>query len=114
MGFSGRGEGGGHLGFPDYAGGPRNIGGFGGASNPAVITSTTVEVVVPRSVIPAIYGEGGGCLRQICEISDAKVTINDPKPGATESVIIISGTPEQTNAAQSLIQAFVMVETEGA
>lgn len=113
-GSQGRGEGGGHLGFPDYAGGPRNIGGFGGASNPAVITSTTVEVVVPRSVIPAIYGEGGGCLRQICEISDAKVTINDPKPGATESVIIISGTPEQTNAAQSLIQAFVMVETEGA
>lgn len=113
-GSQGRGEGGGHLGFPDYAGGPRNIGGFGGGSNPAVITSTTVEVVVPRSVIPAIYGEGGGCLRQICEISDAKVTINDPKPGATETVIIISGTPEQTNAAQSLIQAFVMVETEGA
>lgn len=33
-----------------------------------MITSTTVEVVVPRSVIPAIYGEGGGCLRQICEV----------------------------------------------
>ncbi|XP_060199218.1 KH domain-containing protein HEN4-like isoform X2 [Lycium barbarum] len=110
----GLGEGGGQHGFPDYAGGPRSIGGFGGGSHPAVITSTTVEVVVPRSVVPAIYGEGGGCLRQICEISDAKVTINDPKPGATETVIIISGTPEQTNAAQSLIQAFVMVETEAA
>ncbi|CAN4092253.1 unnamed protein product [Withania somnifera] len=112
-GSQGRGEGGGQLGFPDYAGGPRNIGGFGGG-HPAVITNTTVEVVVPRSVVPAIYGEGGGCLRQICEISDAKVTINDPKRGATETVIIISGTPEQTNAAQSLIQAFVMVETEAA
>ncbi|XP_075088766.1 RNA-binding KH domain-containing protein RCF3-like [Nicotiana tabacum] len=110
-GSQGRGEGGG---FPDYVGGPRSIGRFGGGSHPAVITSTTVEVVVPRSVVPAIYGEGGGCLRQICEISDAKVTINDPKPGATETVIIISGTPEQTNAAQSLIQAFVMVETEAA
>lgn len=113
-GSQGRGEGGGQLGFPDYAGGPRNIGGFGGGSHPAVITNTTVEVVVPRSVVPAIYGDGGGCLRQICEISDAKVIINDPKPGATETVIIISGTPEQTNAAQSLIQAFVMVETEAA
>ncbi|MCD7467371.1 hypothetical protein HAX54_004781 [Datura stramonium] len=113
-GSQGLGEGGGQLGFPDYAGGPRSIGSFGGGSNPAVITNTTVEVVVPRSVVPAIYGEGGGCLRQICEISDAKVTINDPKPGAAETVIIISGTPEQTNAAQSLIQAFVMVETQAA
>lgn len=109
----GLGEGRGQLSFPDYAGG-RNIGGFGGGSHPAVITNTTVEVVVPRSVVPAIYGIGGGCLRQICEISDAKVTINDSKPGATDTVIIISGTPEQTNAAQSLIQAFVMVETEAA
>lgn len=46
------------------------------------------------------------------QISDAKITINDPKPGATETMIIIYGTPEQTNAAQSLIQAFVISETE--
>lgn len=110
----GLGEGRGHLSFPDYAGGPRNIGGFGGGSHPAVITNTTLEVVVPRSVVPAIYGIGGGCLREICEISDAKITINDSKPGATDTVIIISGTPEQTNAAQSLIQAFVIIETETA
>lgn len=35
---------------------------------PAIITSTTIEVVVPRSVVPAIYGEDGGCLRQIREV----------------------------------------------
>lgn len=46
------------------------------------------------------------------QISDAKITITEPKPGATETVIIISGTPEQTHAAQSLIQAFVVSETE--
>ena len=46
------------------------------------------------------------------QISDAKITINEPKPGAAETVIIISGTPEQTHAAQSLIQAFVMSERE--
>ncbi|KAK4428723.1 RNA-binding KH domain-containing protein RCF3 [Sesamum alatum] len=106
-------EGPGSMGFPDYSGAPqRRLGGFGGGNQPAIITSTTVEVVVPRFVVPAIYGEDGGCLRQIREISDAKITITDPKPGATETVIIISGTPEQTNAAQSLIQAFVMSETE--
>lgn len=46
------------------------------------------------------------------QISDAKITINEPKPGAAETVIIISGTPEQTHAAQSLIQAFVMSEKD--
>ncbi|GAA0139076.1 RNA metabolism protein [Lithospermum erythrorhizon] len=106
-------DGDGPMGFPDYRRAPaRRIGGFGGENHPATITSTTMEVVVPYSVVPAIYGEGGGCLRQIREISDAKITIADTKPGATETVIIISGTPEQTNAAQSLIQAFVISETE--
>ncbi|PSS17318.1 KH domain-containing protein [Actinidia chinensis var. chinensis] len=106
-------EGGGPLGLPDYTGAPqRRIGGFGGGSHLAIITNTTVEVVVPRSIVPVIYGEDGGCLKQIREISDAKITITDPKPGATETMIIISGTPEQTHAAQSLIQAFVLSETE--
>ncbi|CAA0806819.1 RNA-binding KH domain-containing protein [Striga hermonthica] len=106
-------EGAGPMGFPDYPGAPhRRFGGFPGGHQPAVITNTAVEVVVPRFVVPAIYGEDGGCLRQIREISDANVTIMDPKPGAEETLIKISGTPEQTNAAQSLIQAFVISETE--
>ncbi|GER30018.1 xylulose kinase, partial [Striga asiatica] len=100
-------EGPGPMGFPDYPGPPhRRFGGFPGGNQPAVITNTAVEVVVPRFVVPAIYGEDGGCLRQIREISEANVTIMDPKPGAEETLIKISGTPEQTNAAQSLIQAF--------
>ncbi|KDP41552.1 hypothetical protein JCGZ_15959 [Jatropha curcas] len=108
-------EGGAPMGLPDF-GGPaqRRISGFGGVNHPAVITSTTVEVVVPRSVVPAIYGEDGTCLKQIRQISDAKITITEPKPGAAETVVIISGTPEQTHAAQSLIQAFVMSERESA
>ncbi|KAM7516917.1 hypothetical protein LguiA_006500 [Lonicera macranthoides] len=107
-------EGGGPMGLPDFGGPPqRRIGGFGGGAHPAIITNTTVEVVVPRSVVPVIYGEDGGCLKQIREISDAKITITDPQPGATETMIIISGTPEQTHAAQSLIQAFVISESEG-
>ncbi|GAV69713.1 KH_1 domain-containing protein [Cephalotus follicularis] len=105
-------EGGGPLGLPEFSGPPhRRILGFGG-SQPAIITSTTVEVVVPSSLVPTIYGEDGGCLKQIRQISDAKITITEPNPGAAETVIIISGTPEQTHAAQSLIQAFVMSEKE--
>ncbi|GKV33499.1 hypothetical protein SLEP1_g42004 [Rubroshorea leprosula] len=105
--------GGGPMGFSDFTGVPhRRSLGFGGGSQPAIITSTTVEVVVPRSLVPIIHGEDGACLQQIHEISDAKIIITDPKPGAAETVIIISGTPEQTHAAQSLIQAFVMSERE--
>ncbi|KAI4337543.1 hypothetical protein L6164_015946 [Bauhinia variegata] len=106
-------EGGGPMGFPDFAGGPaRRISGFVGGSHQPIITSTTIEVVVPCTVVPEIYGEDGECLKQIRQISDAKVTITESKPGAVETTIIISGTPEQTHAAQSLIQAFVMCERE--
>ncbi|KAF2324206.1 hypothetical protein GH714_010007 [Hevea brasiliensis] len=106
-------EGGPPVGMPDFGGPPqRRFSGFGGVNHPAVITSTTVEVSVPHSMVPVIYGEDGSCLKQIHQISDAKITITEPKPGATETLIIISGTPEQTHAAQSLIQAFVMNERE--
>ncbi|KAK7410411.1 hypothetical protein VNO78_01176 [Psophocarpus tetragonolobus] len=105
-------EGGAPIGLPDIPGGPpRRISGFAGGGQP-IITSTTVEVVVPRALVPVIYGEDGECLKQILQISDANITITDPKPGAVETKIIISGTPEQTHAAQSLIQAFVMSERE--
>ncbi|KAJ9186884.1 hypothetical protein P3X46_002409 [Hevea brasiliensis] len=106
-------EGGPPVGMPDFGGPPqRRFSGFGEVNHPAVITSTTVEVSVPHSMVPVIYGEDGSCLKQIHQISDAKITITEPKPGATETLIIISGTPEQTHAAQSLIQAFVMNERE--
>ncbi|URE08249.1 KH domain [Musa troglodytarum] len=102
---------GGPMPLPDYPGGvpQRRMGGFASGSQPVPITS--VDVVVPRSLVPSIYGEDGGCLRHIREISEAKITITEPRPEATETVIIISGTPEQTHAAQSLIQAFVLSET---
>ncbi|KAL8490304.1 hypothetical protein ACS0TY_025513 [Phlomoides rotata] len=106
----------GPMGYPDnYPGGPqRRFGGFAGGNQPTLVTNTTMEVVVPRFVVPAIIGEDGACLEQVLEVSEAKITITDPKPGASETKIIISGTPDQAYAAQSLIQAFVILETGGA
>ncbi|KAH9625974.1 hypothetical protein KSS87_022374 [Heliosperma pusillum] len=104
----------GDMGLLDY-GGPhqRRLSEFRGGSQQTFITNTTVEVVVPSSLIPSICGEDGGCLRQIRQISEARIVINEPRrAGAPETLIIISGTPEQTHAAQSLIQAFVMLENE--
>lgn len=37
-------------------------------NQPAIITSTTVEVVVPRSLVPIIQGEDGACLKQIRQV----------------------------------------------
>ncbi|KAL9238037.1 hypothetical protein vseg_012516 [Gypsophila vaccaria] len=104
---------GGPNGLLDYGGPHRGrMFGFGGENQQAIITNTTIEVVVPSSLIPSICGEDGGCLRQIRQISEARIIIDDLRPGSPETLIIISGTPEQTHAAQSLIQAFVMLESE--
>lgn len=40
---------------------------YRGSQHP-VITNTTVEVVVPSSLVPSIYGEDGGCLRQMRQV----------------------------------------------
>ncbi|OUZ99752.1 K Homology domain [Macleaya cordata] len=77
-------------------------------SKSAVVTNTTVEIVVPAHVLGSIYGENGSNLSRLRQISGAKVTVNDPRPGTDEGMVIISGTPDQTQAAQSLLQAFII------
>lgn len=42
-----------------------------------IITSTTVEVVVPRAVVPVIYGEDGECLKQILQVNPLHLIIYD-------------------------------------
>ncbi|KAL6012805.1 hypothetical protein ACLOJK_003294 [Asimina triloba] len=105
-------DGGGPIGV-EYIGGAHQgrVGGIEGGNQPAVLTNNTVEVVVPKELVPSIYGEDGVCLEQIREISGAKITMTESIPEATETVIIISGTPEQMHAAQCLLQAFVMSGT---
>lgn len=44
-------------------------------SQQPIITSTTVEVVVPRTLVPVIYGEDGECLKQIRQVSFLSVVL---------------------------------------
>lgn len=76
-----------------------------GRSTSGLITKTTVEVVVPQHVIASLLGKSGTGLSQIRQISGAKVNLLDVRPGSSEGVVEISGTPEQTHAAQCLIEA---------
>ncbi|KAK6940313.1 K Homology domain, type 1, partial [Dillenia turbinata] len=64
-GLQGSAEGGGLRGLSEYAGIPqRRPTGFGGGQ-PAIITNTTVEVVVPCSVVPVLEREDGRCLKEV-------------------------------------------------
>ncbi|KAK9229810.1 hypothetical protein WN944_022776 [Citrus x changshan-huyou] len=74
----------------------------------AILTSTTVEVVIPQLYMAHVYGEYNSNLSHIRQISGANVVVNDPKPGATEGVVMVSGTSDQMRAAQSLIHAFIL------
>lgn len=74
----------------------------------ALVTKTTMEVVIPAHAITAIIGDGGSKIVRIRQISGAKVDLLDVRSGASEGVVKISGTPEQTQAAQNLLQELIL------
>ncbi|RVW42732.1 KH domain-containing protein HEN4 [Vitis vinifera] len=82
----------------------------GSGSQAPNITATTVEVAVPQALLSHVYGENNSNLNQIRQISGARVVIQDPRTGSSEGVVVVSGTPDQTRAAQSLVQAFILSE----
>ncbi|KAI3702237.1 hypothetical protein L6452_27966 [Arctium lappa] len=84
--------------------------GRGGRS--AIVTNTTVEIVVPENVIGSIYGENGSNLTRLRQISGAKVVVHEPGSGTTDHTVIISGTPDETQSAQSLLQAFILADQQ--
>ncbi|XP_059640671.1 KH domain-containing protein HEN4 [Cornus florida] len=99
-----------HRGNADVGGGLASTSGPIGRNQASIAASTSVEVVIPRSLLSHVYGENNGNLGQIRQISGAKVVVQDPRAGATEGLVVLSGTPDQTRAAQSLIQAFILAE----
>ncbi|TYH33410.1 hypothetical protein ES332_D13G057400v1 [Gossypium tomentosum] len=81
---------------------------LGSGNKSAVVTNTTVEIRVPENVIDSVYGENGRNLARLREISGAKVIVHEPQIGTSDRIVVISGTPDQTQAAQSLLQAFIL------
>lgn len=80
--------------------------GFSGGF-PKNVSATTVEVTIPKNAVGSVLGKRGSNIQHIREISGAKVKLHDSQSGASDRVIEISGTPEQTHAAKSLLQAFI-------
>ncbi|KAJ7968311.1 KH domain-containing protein family [Quillaja saponaria] len=81
---------------------------LGSGNKTAIVTNTTLEIVVPENVIGSVYGDGGTNLARLRQISGAKVVVHEPLPGLSDMIIVISGTPDETQAAQSLLQAFIL------
>eukprot|EP01018_Ginkgo_biloba_P015851 Gb_38220 [translate_table: standard] len=78
-----------------------------GRSAAGLVTKTTVEVVIPEHAIAALIGNSQNNIAQISEMSGAIVNLLEVRPGS-ERVVEISGSPEQTHTAQSLLQAFIL------
>lgn len=75
-----------------------------------IVANTIVELIVSEDIIGSVYGEDGSNLARLRQISGAKVEVHDPSPGKSERMVVISGTPDQTRAAQSLLQAFILAD----
>ncbi|KAL2342051.1 hypothetical protein Fmac_009991 [Flemingia macrophylla] len=77
-------------------------------SKSAIVTNTTVEIVVPDYTIDSVYGENGSNLARLRQISGARVIVHEPRPGTSDWRIVISGSPDETKTAQSLLQSFIL------
>ncbi|KAG0491888.1 hypothetical protein HPP92_005286 [Vanilla planifolia] len=73
-----------------------------------LVTKSTLEVVIPENAVPSLIMKSGSKLAQISEMSGANVTLLPDKPDSTEKIVQISGTPDQAERAQSLLQGFIL------
>ncbi|UYV66837.1 HNRNPK [Cordylochernes scorpioides] len=62
------------------------------------------QVTIPNDLAGAIIGKGGQRIRKIRRESGAGITIDESQPGSNERVITTSGTPQQIQMAQYLLQ----------
>ncbi|XP_068644991.1 RNA-binding KH domain-containing protein RCF3-like [Aristolochia californica] len=77
-----------------------------------IVTKSTLEVIIPEHAIPSLRMRSGSKLAQISEMSGATVKFVEDNSDRPEKVIQISGTPEQAERAQSLLQGFILSTQE--
>ncbi|KAG7013935.1 KH domain-containing protein HEN4 [Cucurbita argyrosperma subsp. argyrosperma] len=101
----------------DIPKGPTTDVGFGMASRnesyssggPAhFVGGTSMEMVIPQTLICHIYGENNANIAHVQQISGAMVVVHDAKPGIFDGKVVVSGTPDQIRAAQRLVHAFIL------
>ncbi|KAL3838060.1 hypothetical protein ACJIZ3_022651 [Penstemon smallii] len=79
-----------------------------------LVTRSILEVVIPPHAVSTLVTKSRK-LNLISELSGASVKLIEDRPEVTEKIIQISGTPEQAERAQSLLQGFILsTEEDGA
>ncbi|KAJ1690765.1 hypothetical protein LUZ63_014920 [Rhynchospora breviuscula] len=73
-----------------------------------IVSRSTLEVIIPKIAVEILTMRSKNKLAQISQISGATVTLDEETPDATDGVVQISGTPEQADKAQSLLQGFIL------
>ncbi|KAK9291479.1 hypothetical protein L1049_019427 [Liquidambar formosana] len=77
-----------------------------------LVTRSILEVVIPEHAVSKLITKSKNKLAQISELSGANVKLVEDRPEVTEKIIQISGTPEQAERAQSLLQGFILSTQE--
>merc|ERR1719187_947665 len=70
-------------------------------------SSQTTQVSIPKELAGAIIGKGGSRIRQIRAEAGANITIDEPAAGSNDRIITITGTQDQIQNAQYLLQMSV-------
>ncbi|KAF6032465.1 HNRNPK [Bugula neritina] len=108
-GRSGR-DGGYDGGRESHFGGGRG-GGFGDSRDGG--SSTKTQVSIPKDLAGAIIGKGGNRIKQIRQQSNAQIQIDEAVAGSNDRIITISGTQDQIQNAQYLLQLSVKQHQSG-
>ncbi|XP_030760141.1 LOW QUALITY PROTEIN: heterogeneous nuclear ribonucleoprotein K-like [Sitophilus oryzae] len=85
---------------------------IGLSGSPGSGGKTQTQVTIPKDLAGAIIGKGGGRIRKIRQDSGAGITIDEPLPGSNDRIITISGTANEIQMAQYLLQQSVHQNAE--
>lgn len=89
----------------DFSGDMTNMGGQGLAFGEE--ETETTQVTIPKELAGAIIGKAGSRITDIRRRSKAQIVIDEALPGSNDRIISISGTPDQIQNAQYLLQMSV-------
>lgn len=81
--------------------------GFGGGGGGGGSGVETTQVSIPKDLAGAIIGKGGQRIKQIRMDSGAGITIEEALPGSNDRIINITGSSDQIQNAQYLLQMSV-------
>lgn len=90
----------------NFSGDSTNISGGQGMSFGEECSETT-QVTIPKDMAGAIIGKGGARITEIRRRSGAQIVIDEALPGSNERIISITGSQEQIQNAQYMLQLSV-------